>query len=134
MAGPAAIDQTLLRAALDAIIPRDQDPSATDLLVDHYVLHQLGADRRDQAPAIAAGLAALGANFAALPHQAQTAALTQIEREPWFVNLTELAAEGYYADPENGGNAGAASWAMIGYQPRLPKPPLPKTPVLTSKS
>ena len=56
----------------------------------------------------------------ALNPLAQTAALQKIENEPWFVNLAELAAEGYYADPENGGNAGAASWAMIGYQPRLP--------------
>ena len=130
MAEPADIDHNLLRAALDAIIPRDEDPSATDLGVDHYVLHQLGADRRDQVAGIAAGLAALGAqNFAALTPAAQTTALKAVERELWFINLAELAAEGYYADPENGGNAGGASWAMIGYQPRLPK-----TPASTSKA
>jgi Gluconate 2-dehydrogenase subunit 3 len=126
MAGAATIDANLLRAVLDTIIPRDQDPGATDLGVDRYALHQLGADRRDQTPGIAAGLAALAAkNFATLDAPAQIDALKAIEHEPWFVNLAELAAEGYYADPENGGNAGAASWTMIGYQPRLPKPPLP---------
>jgi hypothetical protein len=121
MAGSAAVDENLLRAVLDAIIPGDQDPGATDLGVDRYVLHQLSADRRDQAQGIEAGLRALARqNFAKLNPLAQTAALQKIEDEPWFVDLAELAAEGYYADPENGGNAGAASWAMIGYQPRLP--------------
>ena len=128
MAGPATLDPNLLRAVLDAIIPRDQDPSATDLGVDHYVLHQLSADRRSQARGIGDGLAALGAQkFASLRPSAQTAALKGVEKKAWFVNLAQLAAEGYYADPDNGGNAGAASWAMIGYQPRLPTQPARKS-------
>jgi hypothetical protein len=38
----------------------------------------------------------------------------------------ELAHEGYYADPGNGGNRDAVSWRMIGYDPRLPTTPKPR--------
>jgi hypothetical protein len=37
--------------------------------------------------------------------------------------MVDLAAEGFYADPANGGNRDAASWRMIGYDPRLPANP-----------
>ncbi|MET0429090.1 MAG: hypothetical protein ABW026_11410, partial [Microvirga sp.] len=51
------------------------------------------------------------------------AALQGVATTPWFKVLIELAAEGYYADPGNGGNSGARSWAMIGYEHRLPDGP-----------
>ena len=41
-----------------------------------------------------------------------------------FINrLIDLAAEGFYADPANGGNRDGASWRMIGYDPLLPARP-----------
>ncbi len=39
--------------------------------------------------------------------------------------LVRLTAEGYYGDPGNGGNREAASWQMIGYDPRLPQQEAP---------
>ena len=115
------IDPELLRAVLDAIIPPDQDPGATDLGVDSFVLHILARDRADAAAVIRAGLAQLGAGFLALTPIQRTAKLTALADQPWFTTLAELAAEGYYADPGNGGNRDARSWAMLGYEPRLPK-------------
>lgn len=116
-----SIDQTTLRAVLDTIIPRDNDPGATDLGVDGFVLAILGAERAADEPAIRAGLEGLAAQqFASLDAAARTERLEGVAAEPWFALLAELAAEGYYADPGNGGNRGARSWAMVGYEPRLP--------------
>jgi len=124
-------ERRLLRAAIDCIIPPDQDPGATDLGTDDYIVAELGADRADEAAAILSGLAALdadamvrhGRSFDALTRAEQTALVGEIERQVWFVRLCELTAEGYYADPANGGNRDALSWTMIGYQHRLPDGP-----------
>ena len=115
------IDLAVLRAVLDAIIPPDADPGATDLGVDDFVLSILANERAPDEPMIRAGLERLGGDFLASDPEARTARLTQVADQPWFVRLAELAAEGYYADPDNGGNHDARSWAMIGYQPRLPE-------------
>ena len=121
------LDLELLRAVLDGIIPPDQDPGATDLGVDRFVLGILATDRADAEPSIRVGLAELGnAGFLYLDPAQRTARLTEIAATPWFTTLAELAAEGYYADPGNGGNRDARSWAMVGYQPRLPEPMLGK--------
>ena len=47
----------------------------------------------------------------------------QLPAAPWFHRLVELAHEGFYADPANGGNRDGASWRMIGYDPLLPARP-----------
>jgi hypothetical protein len=61
-----------------------------------------------------------------------------IADELWFGALVMPTSEGVYADPGNGGNVGAASWAMIGYRHGLPEgpsgpppcvPPPPRVPV-----
>jgi hypothetical protein len=128
-------EHRLLRAAIDCIIPTDQDPGATDLDVDQYILGQLAGDVSGQAESILSGLCALdaeavarnGASFAALGTADQIALIEETEHLPWFRLLVELTAEGFYADPENGGNREAYSWAMIGYQHRLPDGPSAKT-------
>lgn len=121
----------LLRAVLDRIIPADQDPGATDLGTDRYVLVQLAGDAAEQADPVRRGLAELAAQaeredgraFPTLGPDRQDALLAGVEATAWFRALAELAAEGYYADPDNGGNAGARSWRMIGYEHRLPDGP-----------
>lgn len=120
-----------LRAVIDRIIPADQDPGALDLGADDYVAAQLAGEAREFAEDIFAGLEALDlagrvnyqAAFAALPPPQQDALLSAVEMQPWFLALAELTAEGFYADPANGGNRGARSWAMIGYEHRLPDGP-----------
>ncbi len=130
--GTRALKQMeLLHAVMDRIIPRDQDPSATDLGVDRYVLHQIQTGAVPEADKILDGLAALaeaarirrGHIFKDLSDDEQDQVLRDAISEPWFGALTELVAEGYYADPGNGGNAGARSWVMIGYEHRLPEGP-----------
>ena len=66
---------------------------------------------------------AFGARFCALSVPDRVHLLEQVETEPWFSLLVTYASWGFYADPGNGGNAGAASWTMIGYEHRLPEGP-----------
>ncbi len=120
------IDENLLRAVVDQIIPGDADPGAISLGTMGFVQSRLAANARDEA-LIAAGLAALdasaGGQFAGLGAAEQIARLEAVETEPWFERLVTLTSEGYYADPGNGGNAGAKSWTMMGYRHGLPEGP-----------
>ncbi len=50
----------------------------------------------------------------------------------WLKTLVTVAAEGYYSNPENGGNLHARSWQMVGFEPgptaahaHVAAPPLP---------
>lgn len=74
--------------------------------------------------------------FERLPEAQQDALLDDIShrvvKTPWppaldpaqfFARLVELAAEGFYADPGQGGNVGEVSWKMIGYARRVPEKP-----------
>lgn len=124
--------ERILSAAANRIVPADEFPSAGECGAAAYVARLLGrelADRRDE---MLTGLSRLdsashlahGCAFAeAMPEQ-QGALLSAAESDPasapFFAWLVELVTESYYADPANGGNAGAVSWRMVGYDPRLP--------------
>lgn len=121
----------LLRSVLDRIIPADQYPGAVALGGDSYVVKQLSVESIALAEPIRLGLAKLD-SFAAQKHGAafhllsalrQDELLSNAQDAAWFYALAELTAEGYYADPGNGGNDGARSWRMIGYQHGLPEGP-----------
>jgi hypothetical protein len=112
----------LLRAVIDRIIPADDAPGALALGSDRFVVARLAEDESDRA-LVEAGLGLLAPDFLAAPPDRQDQLLSQVEGQPWFLRLVELVAEGFYADPDNGGNAGAASWTMIGYRPGLPEGP-----------
>ena len=132
-----------LRALLDRLIPADDFAGALAAGVERYVLDQLTGDCVAEVPAISLGLAQLeaeararhgGVSFAVLTAPQQDELLSEIEVDrtatvwpaeisaPAFFNrMVELAHEGFYADPGNGGNRDAVSWKMIGYDPRLPE-------------
>jgi hypothetical protein len=121
------IERAQLGPVVDLIIPRDGDPGALDLGTLDFVVALLGTRTQDAA-LIARGLDALdakatGGTFAALSTGDQQALLEAVESEPWFVRLVTITTEGFYADPGNGGNAGARSWEMIGYRHGLPEGP-----------
>ena len=126
---PALAD--LLRAVIDRMIPRDEYPSASDLGVDRYILQQLQTGALAEQERIHAGLEALSSaiqkchdrQFQELTEGDPDEALRSEALAPWFQMLAELTAEGYYADPGNGGNTDARSWIMIGYEHRLPDGP-----------
>jgi hypothetical protein len=123
------IDRAQLARVIDLIMPRDADPGALDLGTLEFVLQHLGSNAED-ADAVARGFEALatdalaaGGTFTALSSAQRLALLEAVEAEPWFVRLVTLTAEGFYADPGNGGNAGARSWEMVGYRHGLPEGP-----------
>jgi hypothetical protein len=125
---------TILRAAMDAIVPADAAPSASQAGVEDYFRKQFEADLKGMLAQYAAGLSALdaeavargAAGFPEASRDAQDAILRALERgdarAAWtvpavlfFEGLLNHVMEGYYADPENGGNRNAVSWAMLGF-------------------
>jgi choline dehydrogenase-like flavoprotein len=124
----------LLEAVIDRLIPADHDPGAIAAGTQHFVRRMLSREASVLAPAIRAGLDGLdaeatrhhGCAFAALADPEKDLLLSDAADQPWFRQLAELAAEGFYADANNGGNAGSVSWSMTGYDPRLPSKPVPR--------
>ena len=123
-----------LHAAMDTLIPPDENPGAWDNGAGDYLLRQFEGDLAHAVLEYRIGLDALdreahtvyGNGFAQLPLEQRTALLAAIEdgneQAPWPVPaasfLTQLVnhtAEGYYADPAQGGNPACASWDMIGF-------------------
>jgi hypothetical protein len=138
-----------LRALLDRLIPPDEFPGAVSAGVENYLQRQLAGDCAAEAEFITLGLAQLdaevtargsGPSFATLAPEHQDALLIDLEagrpKTRWpqsvapavfFLRMVDLAHEGFYADPANGGNRDAISWRMVGYDPRMPEPPAPKS-------
>lgn len=115
------------RAVLDRIIPADDFPGATAAGVDRFILELWDAGLIEEKDELIRGFAALdqvaGGSFELLPEAEQDELLQGVSHTVWFAKLCELAAEGYYSDPDNGANPGAISWQMIGYRPGLPEGP-----------
>lgn len=143
---PHPLQLAALHALLDRLVPADEFPGAVAAGVTDYILRQLAGDCAGEATALSLGLTQLdfeaaaryGAEntFTALAITQQDALLADIEAgraaSAWpaeisaaafFARLVDLAHEGYYADPANGGNRDSVAWRMIGYDPRLPEKP-----------
>jgi choline dehydrogenase-like flavoprotein len=125
----ATIDPTL-RALVDRLVPDDEHPSGWQAGVGEFLRRILATDLAGRVDAVRAGLAGLdaeartrsgGASFADLPAAAQDALITDLlagsALAPFLDLMVRLAAQGFYGDPDNGGNHGAVSWAMVGYRP-----------------
>ncbi len=129
-----------LSALLDRLIPADDFPGALAAGTDTYVLGLLAGDCGMDANVLPLGLNQLDAEsvarhgpnqlFATLLPSQQDALLTELAAarpltpwpptlpaSTWFHRLVDLAHEGFYADPANGGNRDAVSWRMLGYAP-----------------
>jgi choline dehydrogenase-like flavoprotein len=123
-----------LAAALDRVVPEDRFPSATGAGVMDFIERNAGAGFGAAWPLLLSGLDDLdaeaksdgGAGFALLGADGQDQVLAAVEhgdvKTAWavrpaefFDTLVTLAADGYYADPGNGGNRGSISWSMVGY-------------------
>src|SRR6185503_566697 len=122
----SATERAVLRAVVERILPRDEDPGALDAGAEPYLDRQLEGDLRSSGEMIRAGLAALdatargrsGAGFATLPAADQDALLREIETADFFLLLVRTTAEGFYSDPAQGGNRDAVSWRMTGFARR----------------
>jgi Gluconate 2-dehydrogenase subunit 3 len=124
-----------LRAVVDCLIPPDDFPGAYDAGVCDYIERLLRTDLADQAALYRAGveaidaeaLARFGKPFANLSPAEHILTLTAIEsgavETSWpippsrfFEMLVNTTVEGYYSEPQQGGNRGAISWVMTGFE------------------
>jgi len=127
--------QQTLRAAVDRIIPPDDYPGAWQSGVGDYLARQLEGDLRPVFDDYSNGLTALEAesharfqqSFTRLSEADQDAVLGLVESgevlSTWdvapgtFFNLlVRTTAEGFYSEPEQGGNRNAISWNMVGFE------------------
>src|SRR5689334_17928169 len=115
-----------LRAVVDCLIPPDDFPGAYNAGVCDYLERLLQTDLADEADFFRAGIDAVEAEararfdqpFAKLSSSEQIATLSAIESTAprFFEMLVNTTAEGYYSEPEQGGNRDAVSWRMTGFE------------------
>lgn len=132
-----ATQYATLRAVVDCMIPADEAPGGLAAGVDHYIMRllqheaaglletyrialdalQTEAEARHQT-----SFATLNASQAtALLHaleRHQTQAVWRVDAAQWVAMIAEHCAEGFYADPRQGGNANGVAWQMIGFEER----------------
>jgi hypothetical protein len=127
-------EQTL-RAAVDRLIPADDYPGAWQSGVGDYLARQFEGDLRLVFNDYSTGLTALHAesiarfqeSFSNLSEADQDQALRLVEAgevvttwavapRDFFNLLIRTTAEGFYSEPEQGGNRNAVSWKMIGFE------------------
>jgi hypothetical protein len=124
-----------LRAAVDRIIPPDDYPGAWQSGVGDYLERQFEDDLRPVLDSYRAGLTALEAEciarfqqgFTLISAEERDTLLRYIEAgevlTAWdvaprffFDLLVNNTAEGFYSNPEQGGNRNAVSWTMTGFE------------------
>jgi hypothetical protein len=127
--------QRTLRAAVDRIIPLDDYPGAWAAGAGDYLAKQFERDLVSVIDVYREGLNSLEAEadlryqraFEALTDDDKDFLLSQVEEgevlAPWpvppqsfFKLLVETTVEGYYSDPEQGGNRDGVSWLMTGFE------------------
>ena len=127
--------QRTLRAAIDRIIPPDDYPGAWDAGVGDYLARQLDRELSTSVELYRQGLSCLEAEaglryqstFGELSDDEKDLILSQVEqgdvRAPWTISsqyffrlLVETTVEGFYSDPEQGGNRGRVSWLMTEFE------------------
>lgn len=126
-----------LRAVVDCMIPADEAPGGLMAGVDRYLIHFLQHDGVGFVAQYQSALTALQreaelryqCTFAQLAQSQATELLHALERDEtqtlWHTSpsafvamMAEHCAEGFYADPRQGGNFNAVSWVSIGYEER----------------
>ena len=130
--------QQTLRAAVDRIIPPDDFPGGWQSGVGDYLARQFEGDLRPVFDDYCRGLTGLDAesrarfqqSFSKLSEADQDSVLGLVEAgevlTSWEVTpgfffdlLVRTTAEGFYSEPEQGGNRNAVSWNMIGFEEAL---------------
>jgi choline dehydrogenase-like flavoprotein len=133
-------DETL-RALVERIIPADDFPSGWQIGAGEFIDRILATDLASSAPLVEAGLGLLeqeararhgGAGYADLPATAQDVLLEDLLAGKTAVEwgdiapqefgdlIVRLSTQGFYGDPDNGGNRDAVSWGMVGYRVLAP--------------
>ena len=113
-----------LAAAVERIVPTDDDPGAREAGTIDYVLARArstadAADLYERGTDLLDRLAheSGASTFADLAADRQDVVLSSLERDgdPFFRRLVVDTLEGFYGDPRHGGNAGAVGWRMLGF-------------------
>jgi len=129
------MNREILNAVVDCLIPPDDFPGAYDAGVCDYLERIFQTDLAAQSEFFLAGLDGIEAealarfnkSFASLTPDQQVSTLAAIEsgdvKASWpispslfFEMLVNTTAEGYYSDPQQGGNRGGRSWVMTGFE------------------
>lgn len=130
--------QQTLHAAADRIIPPDDYPGAWQSGVGDYLARQFEGDLLPVLDDYRSGLTALEAesivrfqqSFILLSDSQQDTLLQHIEAGEvltvwnvaptvFFNLLVNTTAEGFYSEPEQGGNRDGISWAMTGFADQM---------------
>ena len=128
----------VIRAVVDCLIPADEFPGGYESGVCDYLQKLFATDLRDEAEFFNTGLdsidlearARFGKPFASLTPAQQSITLEaiqqgdvlaswQISPQRFFEMLVCTTAEGFYSDPQQGGNRGAISWTMTGFEDQV---------------
>jgi len=130
-----------LGAACDQIIPKDEDPGASEAGVVAFIDRQLATRAKRDLARWRAGIRGLdaaarsrfGVAFAGAAFDDQTALLRDLEKgagdkghwqgiasAAFFRLLRDYTMMGFYGDPRHGGNRDRVSWRMLG----VPDPPI----------
>ena len=109
------IELATLRAAMDRVFPRDDQPGATDLGADRFLVRLLETEPQFQ-PVYAQGLGSLIAAKFTEQDLAEQDRLLELTDRAFTQTLIQHTLEGVFADPGNGGNANGAAWDMIGFR------------------
>ena len=124
-----------LRSVVDCLIPPDDFPGAYEAGVCDYLIRLFESDLQHEAEFLSTGLKSLeeeanarfGCSFQELTSDQQISALEAIQHgdvvsnwsvspQRFFNMLVNTTAEGFYSDPGQGGNRGAISWIMTGFE------------------
>lgn len=120
-----------LTAAVDRVLPRDDDPGALDANVPEYIDRILQTPPLEQMRSnFVPGLSALErraqrmfkTTFAEATPAQQDELLTLFKDSPeqtgearWYEMLMVLTLEGFLGDPSYGGNKGEVGWKLVGF-------------------
>ncbi len=124
-----------LRAVVDCLIPPDDFPGAYDAGVCNYLKRLFRTDLASQSGFLRTGIEGIDAEavarfnvpFADLTPEQKISTLAAIEsgdvKTAWsippsrfFEMLVNTTAEGFYSDPQQGGNRNAVSWVMTEFE------------------
>ncbi len=124
----------ILESLVNCIIPADDHPDGWSAGVGDYLFKQFESDLQDKLSDYQTGLASLNMeaqstyeqSFSELSSTEQTQLLTNIEAgqiksgqenlQAFFSMAIEHTTEGYYSNPENGGNRDGVAWDMMGFE------------------
>ncbi len=129
------MNRETLTAVINCLIPPDDFPGAYEAGVCDYLERIFRTDLATQSEFFRAGLngieneavSSFNSPFADLTVDQQISILAAIEsgdvKTSWpispsrfFELLVNTTAEGYYSDPQQGGNRGGISWVMTGFE------------------